>query len=160
MRRSSWVALFLVLLLAATIVGVPVWLIRPFVSQTPDALDWSWALRQWAPLISSAGLLVGLMVAVGLWRGARWPGRTSLVLASLLLAAAAWFARQNHFEWMFRPFPDARFTRVAETKDVPDGEPIIGVAHARDALAFPIRRIGYHHLINTEVGRLPIVSTY
>ena len=29
-----------------------------------------------------------------------------------------------------------------------------------EALAFPITRIGYHHLVNTTLGNVPIDATY
>jgi hypothetical protein len=98
------------------------------------------------------------------WR--RWlPGRLAwrrIALVALVLptAAVTWFARQNHFEWMFRPFPDARFVAVDTATDLKPSEPVIGVALGGEALAFPITRIGYHHLVNTTLGRVPIVATY
>jgi hypothetical protein len=146
-------------LAVATVVGVPVWLIRPFVTQLTAAIDWSWTLRHGWPLATAIALVAGLLLVAGLWRGAR--GRDARSSCSpRCFSPAPRGLPGNHFEWMFRPFPAARFTPVADTKDVPDKEPIFSVAHRGEALAFPIRRIGYHHLINTEVGRVPIVSTY
>jgi hypothetical protein len=78
----------------------------------------------------------------------------------LPIAAAAWFSRQNHFEWMFRPFPDPQFVAAAKATDLKPGEPVIAIAGRGEALAFPITRIGYHHLVNTALGGVPIVATY
>jgi hypothetical protein len=102
------------------------------------------------------------------WRGRFWYGwawrtigrRTLLSLLVLPVAATAWFARQNHFEWMFRPFPDPRFVSVDQAKDLKSFEPIIAVADRGESLAFPITRIGYHHLVNPALGGVPIVATY
>jgi hypothetical protein len=92
------------------------------------------------------------------WRTAlRRPG---LVLLVVLTAGTAWFARQNHFEWMFRPFPDPRFVAAAEATDVPAEAPVLGVANAAASLAFPITRLGYHHLVNAALADVPIVATY
>jgi hypothetical protein len=95
----------------------------------------------------------------------RWPWRaigrrTLLSLLVLPVAAATWFARQNHFEWLFRPFPDPQFVTVDRAKDLKPGDPVIAVADRGEALAFPITRIGYHHLVNTALGGVPIVATY
>ena len=38
--------------------------------------------------------------------------------------------------------------------------PVIGVARSGDAVAFPVTRLGYHHLVNTTLGPVPIVGTY
>ena len=98
------------------------------------------------------------LVATWRHRGAR--ARAALLVVVTVTILAAWFARQNHFEWMFRPLPDARFTAVADAVGVDDDELVIGVAHGSGALAFPVRRIGYHHLVNTDVAGEPIVATY
>ena len=61
---------------------------------------------------------------------------------------------------MFRPYPDPRFLAATDAHGVPPEEPVIGVAASGAALAFPITRIGYHHLVNTTLGDVPIVATY
>lgn len=182
MRTLLWLLLVGVVLAVLAVVGAPVWLVRPFAPQTPAGLSWSWTLRQMAPLVTATGLALSLIPAALLWRRpARyaaprpqlsrrrwwrgWPWRSIVrrtVLISLVapLAAAAWFARQNHFEWMFRPIPDPRFVAVDQAKDLKTFEPVIAVANRGEALAFPITRIGYHHLVNTTLGGVPIVATY
>jgi hypothetical protein len=178
MRTALWLLLVGIVLAVLALVGIPVWLVQPFAPQTSPGLAWSWTLRQAAPVATTVGLVLSLLLAALLWRGPvpvtrrlpptrlrRWLRRvasrqTTLVLLVLPVAAATWFARQNHFEWMFRPFPDPQFTGADKVKDVKAGEPIIGVAAAGDALAFPITRIGYHHLVNTTLGGVPIVATY
>ena len=168
-RARSWLLLGLVVTVAVAWVAVPVWLLQPFAPQTPQAVEWSWQLRRAAPIATALFLLVSLGLAAWLWP-ARQAGRTSgarraparIALALLVAAGAgtAWFARQNHFEWMFRPVPDARFVAAADAGDLPADAPVIGVAADGQALAFPITRIGYHHLVNTTLGDVPIVATY
>ena len=151
---------------AVAVVGLPVWLIQPFAPQTPDAVALSWQLRRAAPGVTGALALVVLAAVAVLWS---WPSlerrrlmlrRTALVVIAGVALGAAWFARQNHFEWMFRPFPDPRFVAAAEATDVPTGAPVLGVASGEAALAFPITRLGYHHLVNATLGDVPIVATY
>jgi hypothetical protein len=58
-------------------VGVPVWLIQPFAPQTPEAVRWSWRLRQIAPDLSlAAALLVVAAAFVMAWRSAATPAPT------------------------------------------------------------------------------------
>ena len=51
-------------------------------------------------------------------------------------------------------------TKWRASKDLKTWEPVIAVADRGDALAFPITRIGYHHLVNTALGGVLIVATY
>ena len=154
------------LLPSILMVGVPVWLIQPFAPQTPDALAWSWRLKVLAPGVTLGLGFVALAAVVAALRGTDRSSRGGIArtvgLVVLLAghAAVAWFARQNHFEWMFRPFPDPRFVAAAAATDIEPDEPVIGVARGGDAVAFPVTRIGYHHLVNTTLGNVPIVGTY
>jgi hypothetical protein len=160
MKRLGWLAVVLACLATVGLVLTPAFVIQPFSAQTASGVSWSYALRQAAPIVSLVGLAVILLALVTGWRRARWFGRTGLVVLTLLMLATAWFARQNHFEWMFRPVHDVRFTAISDVKGVIPDELVIAVADGPDALAFPIRRIGYHHVVNTTLGAEPIVATY
>lgn len=167
-RAIRWAVIATVLITALLVVGLPVWLIQPFAPQTPSAVAWSWRLKQAAPSVSAAALLLTLACTVRLWpapvagttRRRTMARRVALVAVVGMAGGLAWFARQNHFEWMFRPFPDPRFVAAAAAADLPADEPVIGIARGADALAFPITRIGYHHLVNAALGDEPIVATY
>jgi hypothetical protein len=160
MKRLGWLAVVVACMGTLGIVLTPAFLIQPFSAQTASGVSWSYALRQAAPAVSVAGALVMLLALVTGWRRARWFGRTLLVVLTTVMLATAWFARQNHFEWMFRPAHDVRFTAIKEATGVVPDELVIAVASGPDALAFPIRRIGYHHVVNTTLGGEPIVATY
>jgi hypothetical protein len=171
MRPLAWLTLSAVVLGATAVVAVPVWLIQPFAPQTFDGLAWSHRLKQIAPVLTAVALIASVLLAGSLWRSpARrhrdrrtWRNtarRLALVLLVAGVGCTAWFSRQNHFEWMFRPNPEPAFVTASAVSDVDPGEPIIGVAHADDAIAFPITRVGYHHLVNTTLGGQPIVGTY
>lgn len=165
-RRTGWLLVVGGAVVACCLVGVPVWLIQPFAAQAPSDVALSWWLRQlapWTTLLLLAGVVTG---AVAVLRGPHATrGRALLrgigvVLALAVGTGSAWFARQNPFEWMFRPFPDPRFVAAEAATDLSPDEPVIGVARGTAALAFPITRIGYHHLVNATLGDVPIVATY
>lgn len=165
-RRTGWLLVVGATLLTCCLVGVPVWLIQPFAAQAPSDVALSWWLCQVAPWTTLALLAAIAAGAIAVLRGPHpTRGRAALrglgvVLALVVGTGAAWFARQNHFEWMFRPFPDPRFVAAAAATDLPPDEPVIGIARGAAALAFPITRIGYHHLVNATLGDVPIVATY
>lgn len=168
MSRTAlhWTLAVAAVVVAVAVVGVPVWLIQPFAPQTPDAVAWSWRLRQEAPRVTVAMTLLLLPAVVALWRVPavvprhRTRRRAVLVALALVTVGTMWFARQNHFEWMFRPFPDPRFVAAAKATDVPASAPVLGIASGDAALAFPITRLGYHHVVNATLGEMPIVATY
>jgi hypothetical protein len=161
MSRRAWIVLLLVLVAAIALVAVPVALLWPWRAQTPEHIWWAWTLRrQWAPIGTA---VLAAILAGGLYRG--WPktrrvGRAALTLMVVAGIGAAWFARQNHFEWMFSPIPSPAFDRGAAAPAVDPDDLVLGVVVANDAVAFPVRRIGYHHLVNLEAGGEPIVATY
>lgn len=163
MTRSGWLAAVTVFVVTLAVVGVPVVLIRPFSPQTPEGVAWAYDLRRIAPLVSLGAVLVLSALLMISWRRTakrRWLARGTLLVMTMVTIAVAWFAHQNHFEWMFRPVRDVRFVPAGEADGVKPEELVIAAAIGRDALAFPVRRIGYHHLVNTTAGGEPIVATY
>ena len=124
-------------------------------------MPWAWTLRrEWAPMVTPllAAILVGGLY-VG-WKRTRWPGRTALSLIAILGVGVAWFAYQNHFEWMFNPIAAPRFDVGAKAPAVDPDDLVLGVVIKDDAVAFPVRRIGYHHVVNVTIGGEPIVASY
>ena len=76
------------------------------------------------------------------------------------MAGAVWFARQNHFEWMFTPLSDPAYVRGSAADFVQPGDMVLGVVVNDDAAAWPVNQLAYHHVVNTEVGGVPIAATY
>jgi hypothetical protein len=101
------------------------------------------------------------MIAISLWNGARrWWRRACLVLLFIPLLIATWFARQNHFEWMFNPLPNAAFANISEAGFVADGDMVLAVELNGDAAAYPVRQIAYHHVVQDTIGGIPVLVTY
>ena len=90
----------------------------------------------------------------------RWWSRIVLVILLLPVLGATWLARQNHFEWMFNPLPNPAYAKAAEVKFVSDDDRVMAVTIGGESVAYPIRLMGYHHLIGDTVGGVPIVATY
>lgn len=160
-RKLAWLALFVIVVAALAIVMTPAMLIMPFKPQTPRAVEISYLLKSWSPLATLLALLVSLALAVWLWRGKRsWWRRSLLVLSFVPLLAAAWFARQNHFEWMFNPLKQTAFAKADQVTAVDDKDMVLAVAVNGEAVAYPVREMAYHHVVHDTVGGVPIVATY
>jgi hypothetical protein len=159
-RRAAWFTLLLLALIGLAMVLVPVWIIMPFKPQSARGLAVSYALRRWSPLLSLVALTGGLALIAWLWRGSRWWRKAVLIIIVVPLVASAWFARQNHFEWMFHPVANAAYARTSAAEFVADTDMVMGVESNGEAVAYPVRLMAYHHVVQDVVGGTPIVATY
>ena len=160
-RRAAWLSLLGVVAITLAIVLVPVVLIRPFAPQSPRSLSLAFELRRWSPWLTLVAAVVAGHLVARLWQAApRAASRTAAFFALLLVLASAWLARQNYFEWMFAPLPDARFVRAASAGFVAPNDMVLAVTGSGDAVAYPVRQLAYHHLVQDVVGKVPIVATY
>src|SRR5262249_3745744 len=110
---------------------------------------------------TAAGGLPILFLAVRFARGGRrrWQLAPLVILLGLALVAA-WFARQNPFEWMFPPLPPPPHPPARETRFVDGADMVIAVEVNGDAVAYPVRQMAYHHVVNDVVGGEAVASTY
>ena len=161
LRALGWVALMLLPVLAFVWVAVPVFKVQPFAPQTARDLSLSYTLRSWSTVAAVAALVAALALAVWLWRGTTgWWRKALIVLPFFPLLFVTWFTRQNHFEWMFSPLARGEYANAAEADFVAPGEMVLAVKVGDDAVAFPVRQVAYHHVVEATVGGKPIVATY
>jgi hypothetical protein len=144
----------------AALVIVPLALDQPFSAQTPRVMALVFALRRWSPFVTAAGAAAMLAILIVSWRRSRLLARASLVVALLVSVAAAWFARQNPFEWMFNPLSRPTFVAARAATFVEPDDLVLAVRVGDDAAAYPIRQMAYHHVVNDRIGRTPAVVTY
>ena len=159
-RKTAWLFLLLITLAALAIVVAPVWIIMPFKPQTARGVEVSYALKRWSPIVTLIALAFALALAAWLWRGSPLWKRAFIVIVFVPLLAVTWFARQNHFEWMFNPLPDAAYAKTSEAGFVDDADIVMAVESNGEAAAYPVRLMAYHHLVQDTVGGTPIVATY
>jgi uncharacterized BrkB/YihY/UPF0761 family membrane protein len=160
-RKSAWISLLLIALVSLVIVVLPVWIIQPFRPQSERGLEVSYALRRWSPIVTIIALLAGMFLVFWLWRRSRrWWLRAILLIVLMPLLASTWFARQNHFEWMFNPLANAAYAKANEAGFMADSDIVIAVESNGEAAAYPVRLMAYHHLVQDVVGGTPLVATY
>jgi hypothetical protein len=159
-RRLAGLVLLNLTLIALVVVVSPVFLILPFKAQSPSGLAISFLFRSWSPLLTLLASVISLALTIWLWRGTKWWRKGLLTVALLLTLAATWFARQNHFEWMFHPLPNAAYAKATEASFMGDNDRVISVAIGGEAVAYPIRLMAYHHVLADTVNGIPIVATY
>ena len=161
-KRKLILTLLVILTLAAlAMVIIPAWIVQPFKRETPEGLTLAYTLKRWSPIVTLLDSAIVLIFVVWLWRGARrWWRKTALVITLILTFTAAWLARQNHFEWIFNPITEVAYTAPDEAKAVDDSDKVLAIEINHEAVAYPIRQMAYHHVVNDVVGGVPIAATY
>jgi hypothetical protein len=149
-----------VFLVALAITILPVWWIHPFHRQTPNIVQLSYTLRSISPWITLICAVISIVALSKIWTDSRWYGKVLSLLAIALIGLCTWFTRQNHFEWMFHPLPNASFARAGDASYVKPTDMVLAINIHGEAVAYPIRLMGYHHIVHDTVGGEPIVATY
>jgi hypothetical protein len=148
-------------LAALAIALYPIYVIRPFREQKPAALDRALWVQLHDKVTLFALFLLITLCALFVWRRAGWVARLLLLAPAmgiaLIAAGAAWF---NPYEQlMFHPFGEPRYVTIQQAAIDPK-DMVIAVTLAGESRAYPIREMGYHHVVNDRLHQLPIVVTY
>jgi hypothetical protein len=166
-RSLLWWIFTLASVTAIAFFFIPAFVIQPFKHQSPVGLIMAMTLRQRAPWATLIAGILSLVIAISLWR----PGhgfeklrrslgrRTILVVVMVVVTFSAVMSRLNYFEWMFHPIPGTQFQSAAESK-LDQGEMVLAVDSRREAHAYPISEMAYHHIFNDVIEGVPIVATY
>ena len=154
---------------SAACVWIPIHVIRPFHPQNATALTVALWLHDAGPLL--AGLCAAFVVALTIWswkkvsrkrvsgRARRVGFRIAMVGLCVVAIAAACLTHVNIFEKMFHPYDAPAFWSADKASVDPD-DMVLAVRFGGHARAYPIRTMGYHHIVNDTVEGVPIVVTY
>lgn len=148
-------------LLSLFVLLYPIYVIRPFRFQSPSELFAALATLRFQPV-----LLIGLSVAAASVASCCWIGqrcrtwqKIATCLCACLVFALAFLSRINVYELMFHPLDRPTFSRAQSAK-LDGKEEVIAIQINREARAYPVRIMSYHHIVNDVVGGLPVVATY
>jgi hypothetical protein len=139
--------------------AIPMYVIRPFRPQDPGQLALALTVRDLAPWIAAVCAIAVLLVVFRTWGGSRILRRIALALCAVIAAAGAVATHINIFEIMFHPYKDPAFVNLSAVKVDPDDK-VLAVQIGFVSHAYPIRTMGYHHIVNDMIGDQPIAATY
>jgi hypothetical protein len=158
-RRTAWLVVVVCALVVIAMLAVPMYVIRPFVPQDPGALAFAFTVRNAAPWVSGICALVALCVAVWAWKAFRLGGRVMVSLLLLVTIGGAWLTHVNIFEVMFKPYPSPVF-EASSTAKVDADDKVLAVTIGGESHAYPVRTMGYHHIVNDTIAGTPVAATY
>ena len=158
---KKWIFPILISISAFAIIFIPAWLIQPFKAQTSETVQSAFVLRKYAPWLT---LLLSAILIFVLIRNCksfnRWYQKAAALLLLIICLFSAWFARQNHFEWMFNPLKNPAYASASKANFVEPSDMVLAVNINGEEAAYPVRLLAYHHLVQDVVGGKPIVTTY
>ncbi|HTD96367.1 MAG TPA: DUF3179 domain-containing (seleno)protein [Edaphobacter sp.] len=161
-RGGAWRGLGVALagaVVSVACVAIPIYVIRPFRPQGARALDIALAVRDAGPWVSGVCAAIALLATVLVWKRARTGVRVGLAGLCVLAVAGAAFTHVNIFEKMFHPYDEPAFGS-SDSAQVEMDDRVLAVKVGGQARAYPIRTMGYHHIVNDTVGGAAIAATY
>src|ERR1700728_4841067 len=152
--RTRWIVIILACLAVSLVsVAYPLYVIRPFRAQGARELAAALLVSRFGPLLTAVSALAAVAAAIAYWRTQAPALRRTLVAASaVLVCVLAVLARANVYEQlMFHPLEHPAFAAANGAK-LDNDDKLIVVKINGSARAYPIREMGYHHVVNDVVG--------
>jgi hypothetical protein len=138
----------------------PVYVIRPFRAQGARELAIALSVMRWRGLLTILSAIAAIVAFASYLRSpSRWWKRTLAGAATFVVALLAVAGRINVYELMFHPAGAPAFVAAVESH-LDGDEKVITVRLGREARAYPVRSMSYHHVINDVLDGTPIVATY
>ena len=158
---KKWILLTLICVSAFAAIFIPAWLIQPFKAQSSETVKYAFILRRFSPWLTLALLVLVVFVLIRHYKTfGRWWQKSVALFLLIVCLFSAWFSRQNHFEWMFNPLPNASYISASKADFVEPSDMVLAVNINGEDAAYPVRLLAYHHLVQDVVGGKPIVATY
>jgi hypothetical protein len=162
MKFRTGIFILLGLLLAGfALVFVPAYLIQPFQHQTKPEVTIAYYFRKFSPFLTVLFSVLAIVVYLRVFRTAkRLTGKVFPAIPLLVLLFLTAFSFQNYFQWMFHPLNNPNFERPQDATFSLDSDMVLACSVSSDSVAYPVRLLAYHHLVNDRVGGKPVVATY
>jgi hypothetical protein len=144
---------------SAACVMIPMFVIRPFRPQGARELEIALAVRHAGPWLAGLSAAALLLVMLRVWKTAKVGARVAMAGLFLVASAGAILTHVNIFEKMFHPYDSPSF-EAATKATIDSDDKVLAVKVGTEARAYPIRTMGYHHIVNDTVGGTPIAVTY
>lgn len=161
--------LFLMAVLAALALALsifPSYLLAPNRAHTPDDISFAFRMLGLAPWLVLGVAVLSSLVGITVWRLPKLAGTarrvllgTALVVLMAPMVVAAAISRGTIFERMFTAVSEVELESEA-SQPVAGDEMVMGIAMGGEARAYPIRIVGFHHIVHDTLAGEPVVTTY
>lgn len=159
-RTTLWILFTTAFVFSLSFVLIPFLLIQPFKAQTAARVTLSFLLRRWSPVLTVVLFLIALGAHWRLWSESPIWKRIVTSIGLFLMVGIVWFSQQNYFEWIFNPLLHPQYVASTQSDFLSDNDMVLAVSVNGDHVAYPVRLLAYHHLVEDTVGGEPVVATY
>jgi hypothetical protein len=140
--------------------AIPMYVIRPFRPQDPSQLALALTVRDLAPWVTAVCAIGVVTLSALAWsKGSRRLYHIAFAALSILAVVGTCLTHVNLFEIMFHPYDRPAFGK-SDTAHLDSDDKVLAVRIGSEAHAYPIRTIGYHHIVNDTLDNTPIAVTY
>jgi hypothetical protein len=161
MKRARWILILACLAVSLFCVVYPIYVIRPFRAQGARELMAALAVMHYRNMVTALSALIAIGAAASYWRvKPRIPGRSVAMWGALVVCVLAVLARVNIYEQLMFHAVDRPAFAVAKEAKLDADDKLIVVKIGGIARGYPVRTMGYHHVVNDEVGGTALVATY
>jgi hypothetical protein len=158
---KKWILLIIISVAAFAVIFIPAFLIQPFKAQTSQTVQYAYILRKFSPWLTLLLSAILILVLIRNYKNfGRWWQKAAAFMLLIICLISAWFARQNHFEWMFNTLKNPAYVAASKADFIDRSDMVLGVKINGEDAAYPVRLLAYHHLVQDTVGGKPIVATY
>ena len=160
-RGSLWapISIWVLALISIACFAYPLYVNWPFRAQGARELAVALTVLLHGQVASLLCAIAASLLAIWQWPKWRIAGRTATVAAAVLACIGTALTHVNIYEHMFHPDSAPSFEPGSEAKIDPT-DMVMAVKVSGVSRAYPIREMGYHHIINDEVGGVAIAATY
>ena len=161
MRRFEWILILALVVSTGLLAMAPWWLMNPARAQTPSDIDLAFALRGgWNTVFSFTAFATGGLLCLRRWLTGRGLEKLAAVLSLFLIGLCAAVANINMIGEMFQPIFAKEFVPASEVDFLAAEDLLLVYEQSSPPRAYPLRLLGYHHLVEDEAGGRRLLATY
>ncbi len=161
MRRLEWILLLLLAVSTGLLAMLPWWLMNPARAQSPADIDLSFALRGgWNTVFAFTSFAGAAMLALRRWLLGRGVEKLAAVFSLFLIGLSAAVANINLIGEVFQPIHARSYVQPEAANFLTPDDLLLASEQGDQIRAYPLRLLGYHHLVEDQVGSQRILATY
>ena len=130
--------------------AIPLFVSNPFHVQGDKELQLALWILRWHPWIEFLTATTGLAAFALLRRG---------LIAVMVIAACISLDHVDVFALVFHRMDQPQFDSASRAP-IAATEPVLAISISGAARAYPVRALAYHHVVNDNLGRVPIAATW
>jgi hypothetical protein len=161
MRRFEWILLLALAVSTGLLAMAPWWIMNPARAQTQSEIELAFALRGgWNTVFSFTAFGAGALLCLRRWLVGRALEKLAAVVSLFLIGLCAAVANINMIGEVFQPIFAKEYTPAAEAGFLSSEDLLLVYGESDPPRAYPLRLLGYHHLVEDEAAGTRLLATY